>query len=166
MAHSKEKKTAARAAYVYEALTLEVIAQRVNASLGTVSRWKRESKEAGDDWDKARAASRLSGQGTESVTQAVMEDFILLFQSTLTDVKNDTDMKPLAKAEIISRLSDAYNKTMSAVAKGNPKLNKLAVAMEVLQLQTKFLKDDYPHLADSFLEMLEPFGQRISEAFG
>lgn len=166
MAHPKEKKTAARAAYVYEALTLEVIAQRIDASLGTISRWKRDALEGGDDWDRARAAARISGQGSEAVTQAVMEDFILLFQSTLTDVKNDKDIKPLAKAEIISRLSDAYNKTMSAVAKGNPKLSKLAVAMEVLQLQVKFIRDSYPHLSEPFADMLDLFGQKISEAFG
>ncbi len=166
MAHPKEKKTAARAAYVYEALTLEVIARRIDASIGTVSRWKRDAGDGGDDWDRARAAARLSGQGAEAVTQAVMEDFVLLFQSTLTEVKASTDIKPLAKAEIISRLSDAYNKTMSAVARGNPKLSRLAVAMEVLQLQVKFIRDSYPHLSEPFSDMLDQFGQKLSEAFG
>lgn len=166
MAHPKEKKTAARAAYVYEALTLEVIAQRIDASLGTISRWKRDALEGGDDWDRARAAARISGQGSEAVTQAVMEDFILLFQSTLTDVKNDKDIKPLAKAEIISRLSDAYNKTMSAVAKGNPKLSKLAVAMEVMQALAEFIRKHYPKHANAFAEVLEPFGEEVAKSYG
>lgn len=166
MAHPKEKKTAARAAYVYEALTLEVIAKRVCASLGTVSRWKRDALADGDDWDRARSAARLSGQGTEAVTQAVMEDFILLFQSTLTEVKTATDIKPLAKAEIISRLSDAYNKTMSAVARGNPKLSKLAVAMEVMQALAGFIRQRYPKHANAFAEVLEPFGEEMAKTYG
>lgn len=166
MAHPKEKRTAARAAYVYEALTLEVIARRVNVSIGTVSRWKRDAGDGGDDWDRARSAARLSGQGTEAVTQAVMEDFILLFQSTLTDVKDDKDIKPLAKAEIISRLSDAYNKTMSAVARGNPKLSKLAVAMEVMQALAGFIRQHYPRHANAFAEVLEPFGEEMAKTYG
>ncbi len=166
MAHPKEKKTAARAAYVYEALTLEVIARRIDASIGTVARWKRDAGDGGDDWDRARAAARLSGQGAEAVTQAVMEDFVLLFQSTLTEVKEATDIKPLAKAEIISRLSDAYNKTMSAVAKGNPKLSKLAVAMEVLQALAGFIRQHYPKHANAFAEVLEPFGEEMAKTYG
>lgn len=166
MAHPKEKKTAARAAYVYEALTLEVIARRIDASIGTVSRWKRDAGDGGDDWDRARAAARISGQGTEAVTQAVMEDFVLLFQSTLTEVKEATDIKPLAKAEIISRLSDAYNKTMSAVARGNPKLSKLAVAMEVMQALAGFIRQHYPKHANAFAEILEPFGEEMAKTYG
>lgn len=166
MAHKQEIRDGARSAYVYEALTLDVIAQRVGVSVGTISRWKRDAILCGDDWDRARAAVRLSGKGSEAVTQAVLEDFVLLFQSTLTDLKADRDIQPLAKAEVISRLSDAYNKTMSAIAKSNPRLNKLAVAMEVLQHQAKFIREDYPHLVEGFLEMLEAFGRTLSKVMG
>lgn len=166
MAHPKETVTAARSAYVYEALSQEAIAQKCNVSVATVARWKKSALAGGDDWDRARAAARLSGQGTEAVTQAVLEDFVLLFQSTLNEIKKDTQMKPLAKAEAISRLSDAYNKTMAAVAKGNPKLNKLAVAMEVIQELAEFIRQNYPMHAGAYAEILEPFGQRVSEVFG
>ncbi|KIO49608.1 DUF1804 family protein [Nitrosospira sp. NpAV] len=166
MAHPQEKITAARAAYVYEALTLEAIAQKCNVSKGTLARWKKTAQDGGDDWDRARAAARLSGQGAEAVTQAVLEDFVLLFQSTLTEVKTDKDIKPLAKAEVISRLSDAYNKTMSAVSKGNPKLNKLAVAMEVLQVLAAFIQRHYPRHANAFGEILEPFGEEVAKSYG
>lgn len=166
MAHSKEMITAARAAYVYEALSLPAIADRLNVSRGALSRWRRAAQDGGDDWDRARAAARLSGQGAEAVTQAVLEDFVLLFQSTLTEIKEAKGAPPLAKAEAISRLSDAYNKTMSAVAKGNPKLNKLAVAMQVIQELADFVRREHPKHAMAFGEILEPFGQRVSEVFG
>ena len=163
MAHKPEVKNAARSAYVYDALTLEQIAERHGISVHTVGRWKREARDTGDDWDRARGAARLSGQGSEAVTAAVLEDFVLLFQSTIADLKADKEIKPIARAEAISRLTDAYNKTMSAAAKSSPKLNKLAVAMEILQYLTSFIREDYPHLVESFAEMLESFGRKLSE---
>lgn len=166
MAYGEGTRRALRSAYIYQALSLEAAARKVNVAFGTASRWKRDALAAGDDWDRVRAAARLSGEGAEAVTQAVLEDFVLLFQSTLGEIKNDGKIKAIEKAEAISRLSDAYNKTMSAVAKGSPKLNKLAVAMEVLQLMTKFIKEEHPSLAEGFMEMLEPFGKRLSEALG
>lgn len=166
MAYGEDTRRALRGEYVYKALSLEAAAERVNVALGTASRWKREALAAGDDWDRARAAARLSADGAEAVTQAVLEDFVTLFQNTINDLKQDTKATGLAKAEALSRLSDAYHKTMSAAAKGSPKLNKLAVAMEVLQLMTKFIKEERPSLAEGFMEMLESFGKRLSEALG
>lgn len=166
MAHKPEKRTQARAAYVYEAMTLEMIAERICASIGTISRWKRDAEANGDDWDRARSAARLSGAGAEAVTAAVMEDFILLFQSTLIEVKTATDIGALQKAEVISRLSDAYNKTMSAVARGNPKLSKLSVAMEVMGLMLTFIRRAYPQHAAVVLEFMEPFGAELARQYG
>lgn len=166
MAYSEETRRALRSAYVYQALSLDAAAQRIGVAFGTASRWKRDALANGDDWDRARAAARLSSEGAEAVTQVVLEEFVTLFQSTMAGIKADDKATGLAKAEALSRLSDAYNKTMSAVAKGSPRLNKLAVAMEVLQLQVKFIREEYPHMAEPFADMLEAFGQRISEVFG
>lgn len=165
MAHSPETRSAVRGAYVYQQLSLEAAAERHNVHFGTASRWKRDALESGDDWDKARSAAILSSKGSEAVTQAILEQFVTLFQSTLTALKEDTNTSPLSKAEAISRLSDAYNKTMSAVAKNSPKLNKLAVAMEVLNLQASFIRERYPDLTERFADMLTPFGEKLTEAF-
>lgn len=166
MAYPTKRITEARSAYVYDALNLEGVSRKTNIPLGTIRRWKDAAKENGDDWDKARAAARLSAQGAEAVTAAVMEDFVLLFQSTLEDVKNSKDIKPLDKAEVLSRISDAYSKTMNAVAKGNPKMNKLSVAMEVLQLLAKHIQNDRPDLIEPFAALLGSFGEKLTEMFG
>lgn len=166
MAHGQEVRSAVRSAYIYQGLSLEAAAQKVNVSFGTASRWKREAVENGDDWDRARSAALLSGQGAEAVTQAVLEQFVTLFQSTMDGLKNDTKSTALAKAEALSRLSDAYNKTMSAVAKGSPKLNKLAVAMEVIQLLGNFIRENHPVLIEPFTDMLSGFAEKLTEAFG
>ncbi len=162
MAHKPEIKQAARAAFAYEALTFEQISERLGVSIHTLGRWKRESKDGGDDWDRARSAARLSGQGQEAVTAAVLEDFVLLFQSTIADLKAADNIGPIEKAEAISRLTDAYNKTMSAASKSSPKLNKLAVAMETIQHLSAYIKAEYPHLVEDFADMLDGFGRKIS----
>lgn len=166
MAHGPEIRAAARAAYIYEAMGLEAVAERLHVSTGTVNRWKRQALEAGDDWERARGAARLSGQGAEAVTAAVLEDFVLLFQSTLAEVKADTEIKAINKAEILSRMSDAYHKTISAAGKSNPRLNKLAVAMEVLESLGEFVRLKHPRHAAAFAEILEPFASELARAYG
>lgn len=163
MAYSEETRRALRAAYVYKALSLEAAADQMKIAFGTASRWKRDAKETGDDWDRARAAARLGAEGAESVTQLVLEEFVTLFQSTMEQVKNDAKASGLQKAEALSRLSDAYHKTMSAVAKGSPKLNKLAVAMEVIKMLTDFIVAKHPSQALTFVDMLEPFGEHLTQ---
>lgn len=166
MAYPQKTITDARSAYVYEALNLEGVARKCNVPLSTIRRWKEAAKEDGDDWDKARAAARLSSQGAEAVTAAVMEDFVLLFQSTLEDVKNSQDIKPLDKAEVLSRISDAYSKTMNAVTKGNPKLDKLSFAADMLRDLVQFIQTYYPQHAVAMEEVLLPFGESIGKRYG
>lgn len=166
MAHGPEMRGALRAAYIYDMQSMEAAATRLKIAFATAARWKRDAKVAGDDWDKARAAARLAGQGADNVTREVLEDFVILFQSTIAQLKNDPAVPALDKAEALSRLSDAYYKTMRATAANNPKLNKLAVAMEVLQLQIKFIREEHPQLIESLLDVLEGFGVRITEVFG
>lgn len=166
MAYGEETRRALRGAYVHKALSLEASAEQVGIGFGTASRWRREAKADGDDWDKARTASMIAGAGHEAVSQMVLQEFMTLFQSTIEQLKSDVKGTPMAKAEALSRLSDAYNKAMSAAAKSNPKLNKLAVAMEVLQLLASFIQEQHPQLTEPFLTMLEPFGEKISGVFG
>ena len=165
MAHTPEKRTRVRAAYIHDGLSLEAAAAREEISKRTVLRWKAESLEKGDDWDKARSASRLAGEGAESVARAVLEDILLLFQTVLADVKAG-DMKPMEKAEAISRLSDAYTKTTKAIQRSAPELSRLAIASEVLQLLIQFVKERYPKHASALLEVLEPFGEELSIVYG
>lgn len=162
MAYSQQTINQARAAYVYEALNIEAVSERFNVPRSTVTRWKKTALQNGDDWDRARAAARLSGQGAEAVTTAVLEDFMLLFQGTMEGVKKAGEMPPLEKAEIISRLSDAYTKTISAAAKSSPKLNKLSIAMEVLQLLVKYIQQERPDLIEHFSDVLGGFGDKLT----
>lgn len=165
MAHSPEKVQAVRGAFVYERLPLPDAADRAGVSYSAAQAWKRKAKENGDDWDKARNASRMAAGGLGDITNQLLEDFALLFQSTIEDIKV-SDYNALDKAEAIARLSDAYTKTMKAAGGGNPKIAKLSIAMEVLSTLAEFIKSDYPEDLARFARILEPFGTRVSEVFG
>lgn len=166
MAHAPEVRQKLRARYIHDGQGLEQAAQRLGISPRTASRWKQEAAEAGDDWDRARSASLLAGEGAEAVSRAVLEDFLKLFQSTIADIKRHDKLKPLEKAEGLSRLSDAYVKTMRCIQKTSPELSRLAVASEVLQLLAKFVRENHPQHGQAFLEVLEPFGEELVKVYG
>lgn len=165
MAHSPEVKHKARALYVHDGLGLEQAAQKLKISPRTASRWKQEALDGGDDWDKARAASLLAGEGAEAVSRVVLEEFLKLFQTSLDEISREK-LKPMEKAEAMSRLADAYTKTIRAIQKSAPELNRLAVASEVLQLLAKFVRDRFPAHAAAFMEVLEPFGEELVKVYG
>ncbi len=165
MAHTQETRQAVRASFVYERLDIPAIATKHGVSEATIQAWKRAAKKAGDDWNKARSASRMAAGTLGDVTQEITEDFALLFKTTINDIKNG-DFSGLEKAEAISRLSDAYTKTMKAAAAGNPKLAKLSVAFEVLSELADFIKTHEPDSIALFARILDKFAIRVNEVFG
>ncbi|MCC6195705.1 MAG: DUF1804 family protein [Burkholderiales bacterium] len=157
----KDKRAAARAAYVFEGLDAKTIERRLRAPSRTLYRWRKEALLKGDDWDAARAAMRLSSRGEEILAANVLEDFVFLFTATMNDVKRSS-LTPMQKVETLSKLSDAYGKTTAAVRRSNPALSKLAVAMEVLDLLADFVRRRAPQGAPALLQVLEPFGAELA----
>lgn len=165
MAYSQAVREAVRNAYVNDRLPLEAAAERVGVSYSAAQNWKRKAKAEGQCWDKARAAVRMSSGGLGDLTTQLLEDFAILFQTTVEQIR-DAEVDPLKKAEAISRLSDAYTKTMRAATKGAPEIGRLAMALEVLDLFAKFVRADYPEHAEALITVLEPFGQTLASTYG
>ncbi len=166
MAYSPQTINKARAAYVYEALNIEAVAERFSVPRSTITRWKKTALGNGDDWDRARAAARLSGQGIESVTSVFLEDFVLMLQSATQQIKGSEGITAQDRVEMLSRLADAYAKTIAAVAKGNPKLDKLSFAASLLGDLVQYIQAHYPQHAKAMEEVLVPFGQEIGNRYG
>lgn len=162
--HNPQIKAALRGAYVHQGLSMDACAQKFELAYTTAAKWKRKALIEGDDWDKARAARLLSNEGADAVTSALLVEFVTLFQSTIESVKVAENMPALAKAEVLSRLGDAYHKTMSAARKGSPDVNKLAVGMDVIKLLVDFIGLKFPQHAPAFVEVLEPFGQHLTSS--
>jgi transposase len=165
MAHAPEVRTAVRRSYVGERQPLEVAAEKHGVSYNTARNWKRTAKEQGDDWDRARSASRMASGGLGDLTTQVLEEFALLFQVTMDEIGNG-EYDGLQKAEAMSRLADAYTKTMKAAGGGDSKLAKLAMAMEMLELLVGFVQQHYPQHGTALLEVLEPFGEKLNATYG
>lgn len=165
MAHPPETQAKLRAAYVYDRLSLDGAADKSGVSIATARRWKREAEASGDDWERARSAARLAGDGTQTIAQLILDDYLLLHQATVEGVKSDPDVPPIQKAEVLSRLADAFTKTMAAVGKASPQLNRLGVATDVLQRLSRYVAQVHPHHAEALLEVLEPFAAELSRDY-
>ena len=165
MAHGSEKVAAVRAAYVHERLPLEIAAARAGVAPGTATRWKRKAKEAGEDWDKLRAACLLAGDGVEAVARQMLADYVVQHK-TLMDAISTGDMPAAAKVDMLASLADSFNKTVAASKRVLPETSELATALSVLDKLGLFIRDHYPQHGPAFLEVLEPFGAEVARLFG
>lgn len=166
MAHSLKTREAARRLYVFDRLSREQVCKRLRVNVATLARWKAQALAAGDDWDRAKLAASIAGEGAQEVAHRFMEEFFTLLQATVDDVKATTSMAPGEKVEALARLADAYNKAMAGVKRSMPSLSELAVAMEVLQELAKFVQGKYPQHAKALVDVLEPFAAEIAKKYG
>lgn len=166
MAHTPETISAVRSAYVYEALNREQLSERFNVPVSTVTRWKKAAQQKGDDWDQARAAVRLSTDGVEAVTAAVLEDFVLSFQTIMKEIKEDKNLKARERVEMLSSLADSYSKTINSIAKGSPKLDKLSFASTLLRDLVQYIQENFPQHALAMEHVLMPFSEEIGKRYG
>ena len=62
----------------------------------------------------------------------------------------------------MASLSDSYAKTVKAAGCVDPKLARLAIALEVLERLGAYIRTERPDLASNLLSVLEPFGTVLS----
>lgn len=166
MAHDAERRRDARRAFVHDRLAVPTIAITLGISEATLRRWKREARIGGDDWDTARAAATVSGAGLEQLVTQVVEEYVIAHQATLEALKSNTEISPVEKAKVLAGLADAFNKTVSSAGRLSPKISELGVAMDVLKRLGDFITQRYPQHASALLEVIEPFGDTLAEAYG
>lgn len=161
---SDDKRRKARSDYVYRRMMQSTIAVTLGVSEATIGRWKKAAKEAGDDWDKARSAHVLAGEGVEVVVSSVVEDFMILAQSILNECKegNHTTQE---KVTMLVALSDAMTKMAASAKRFAPKISELGVAQDVMAKLLDFVREEFPHHAAAILEIIEPFGERLTEIY-
>lgn len=166
MAHPQETRERLRKAYVFNGLSLEIASAQVDVSFGTARRWKKDSLDKGDDWDKQRSAHMMAGGGLEDVSRALLSGLVIQFKTTMDAVNDAEGIAPQKRVEMLASLADAYNKSISASKRILPETSQLATALEVLQKQGSFIAEHYPQHLQAFAEILEPFGTEIEKAYG
>lgn len=163
MAHAPEKRDELRRRYVYDRMSLEQAAEACEIGYATARRWKAAAEAAGDDWERARSVTRLTAEGQSNLGQILLDDYMTLHTATVQGLLDAGDLPPLAKAEAMSKLADALNKTMSAVAKASPQLNRQAIAADLLALLVRWVQANAPQHIEAIAEILEPFGAFLSK---
>lgn len=166
MAHDQSTRAQVRAAYVHEHLPLEAAAARAGVAPGTAARWKRKAREAGEDWDKLRAAVCLAGEGMEAVARQMLADYVVQHKALMESIQGDADMSAAAKVQALASLADSFNKTVAASRRVLPETSELATALAVLDKLGAFIRERYPQHGPAFVEILEPFGAEVARAFG
>lgn len=167
-----DKKRLARGEYVFKRKTLPMIALTLGVSANTVSRWKRAAKDMGDDWETARAAHMIAGEGLDAVITNVVEEFMLQAQSAIEELKADAakdkaDQLPIDKRiAMMTSLADAMTKMTNSAGKLAPKVSELGVAQDVIRRLVEFVKEHYPEHAHILLQIAEPFTEHLVEAYG
>jgi len=172
MANDSDKRRKARSEFIFKRRTLKMIALSVGVSTNTISRWKNAAKKGGDDWETARAAHMISGEGMDAVITHVVEEFMIMAQSAIEDLKKDglrdeADRMPIDKRiAMMTSLADAMNKMTVSAGKLAPKISELGVAQDVLRRMLEYVRENFPSHATAFLEVIEPFGEHLVEAYG
>jgi hypothetical protein len=165
MAHGKEKVATVRSAYVHERMPIEAAAAKAGVPAATATRWKRKAKEAGDDWDKLRAACLLAGDGLEAVARQMLADYVVQHKGLMEQIAAD-GLPAAAKVSMLASLADSFNKTVAASKRVLPETSELATALSVLDKLGHFIRDHYPQHGPAFVEVLEPFGSVIAKTYG
>lgn len=164
MSAKDDIKRRARSDYVNRRMQQSTIAAAYGISEATIGRWKKAAKEKGDDWDKARTAHVLAGEGIETVVSSVVEDFMIQAQAILDEIKEGQHTTQEKVAMLVS-LSDAMTKMTSSARKLAPKISELGVAQDVMAKLLDFVRENFPQHAQVILEIIEPFGERLAEIY-
>lgn len=165
MSNDTDTRRKARSDYVYRRMTMATISVTLNVSQATLGRWKKAAKANGDDWDMARAASTIAGEGLDTVVSSVTEDFVIMAQALLDEVKNNKDLTLDQKIKHMVALGDAMVKVTASAGKLAPKISELGVAQSVVQHLVGFVQEQFPQHISVVQEILIPFGDRIATAF-
>ncbi|MGC4884562.1 DUF1804 family protein [Providencia hangzhouensis] len=167
MAHPPEMRDKLRRAYVFDGLSLEVASMQCGIAYSTAQRWKNNAAETGDDWDKLKSARLMSGGGLEEIARAMLTGLVTQFKTTMDELTyGETKLPPEERVKLLGSLSDAYNKAIASSRKVLPETSQLATAIEVVELLSFFIKENYPQHLQVFADILEPFGQEITKKYG
>ncbi|MGE4244227.1 DUF1804 family protein [Ramlibacter sp.] len=165
MAHGKEKRTQLRGLYVYQRLPMETACTKLGVPKSTGNRWKQDAAAQGDDWDTSRAAVALGDETFTNLSKQLLEDYLLQHQATMKMLRENKELQPLQRAEILASMSDSFNKTMNSFKRLAPDLNRQAIGLDVLQRLATFTQAKYPKNVPALVQILEPFGEELAKAY-
>lgn len=166
MAHSREIRDRVRNAYIYNGLSLELVAAQAGIPVSTVSRWKREAADQHDNWDKQRAAVLIAGGGIEDISRMILLNTLTEYQVTMEKIRENPGIPPAERVDMLAKLGDSFSKCIAASKKILPETSELATAMKTVELLLIFINESYPKHRAAFAEVLEAFGRVLEKEYG
>ncbi len=94
MAHPQETREKLRRSYIFGQMSLEIASAQAGVAFATARRWKKEAQDAGDDWDKLRAAHLMAGNGLEEIGRAILTGLMTQYQTTLELLTTESQLPP------------------------------------------------------------------------
>ncbi|MTH47487.1 DUF1804 family protein [Intestinirhabdus alba] len=165
MAWPKEMRDKIRSGYIFDQLTLEMVALKCGVPYDTARRWKMQAAKTGDDWDKLRVAHTLAGDGLETVARTVLISLVVKCQATMDQLNNNPDVPAQQSVELLASLADSLSKAVSSSKKILPETDRLATALEVVQKLGAFISEHKPALYVEFVDVLESFASVLEDEF-
>lgn len=166
MAHDAKTREQVRAAYIFDNLPLAQISASRGISLGTLRAWKKKALEAGDDWDRRRAAHQLAGEGMEAIARQTLSEYVTQHKALMGEIISAQNMSASQKTQALASLADSFNKMVAASRRVLPESDELSIALRVIQLLTEFVRQRFPQHAAALLEVLEPFAEEVAVRLG
>ncbi len=164
MAHSQETRDNVRRLYI-EGMPLNGAAVSCDVHYDSARDWKAKAKAAGDDWDTARAAYRISEQGMDDLNKQLVEDFARQVITTTRELEQ-SKLPAADKATLIAQLADAYAKFSKSFARINPQFSGLSVALDTLKTIVDHLRKSDPAALKHLQPHLEEVGAALGKRYG
>ena len=170
MAHPPEVRERVRTAYVYQRLTMEVVALKCGVPFTTAQTWKARALKKGDNWDKARAAVGLSAGNMDEMGMALFNDFLIMFKATqdVLSTASDDTLTSLQVANLkvqgIASLADSLAKMTACLKRLLPELNRAEAAQGIINALAEFIAAQYPQHLAAFVDILEPFARHLANS--
>jgi transposase len=173
MAHPKTVRDAVRRDYIAQGMSPEVLGPMHGVSVASVIRWRRDARENGDDWDKHRAARRLSSGVPEDITRDLLMEFLEHHRHAMEQLRKAREgangqaaLSADDYASLLAKLQDGFNKMMAASKRMMPETDRLIVAAGVVEDLATFLTSKHPTLMAGFLDVLPEFQQLVEKKYG
>jgi hypothetical protein len=170
--YTSEQRDVLRRGYLYDQLSLRDAATRAGMFYSTALRLRAKAKEEGDDWEFLRAAYRLSTDGVTMISRQMAEDFLRerqrimnLLDAGYGDRAAENQLGPLARTEILVKLTDAYRKIVADIARMDPEGMRFGVVISVMQFLGRFIAQQYPDKSAEWLAIFSAARPKLEEEF-
>lgn len=153
--HKPEQRILLRREYL-SGLPLSTAAAKIGVHKSTARRWMLEAYEAGDDWDKFKAASLMvSGGGLEQSMRRVAAAVVLQAESTLEHITKTSQASPMDAAQALGELVKSLCKAQTAMKRMMPETNELAVETSAVKAFSELILKKHPNVAEQVLSALD-----------